>query len=723
MRVRGALALFLCSYFLSVAQGQILSDVVNDYAEVKQLLTNYYRRAARRMGNDYAPENPASPPPADERTEAGVNYQIWEEVFENDIILTLPQAEALLDEGNSRSKRQIHPNSQLFWTNTTISYEFTNTNSDREKWAEDIRTGLRHVESVTCIRFKENGTDKNRLRYFRGQGCWSNVGMIGGRQWVSIGYGCESMGIVAHETLHALGLWHEQFENVHLQSRNDRDDHIDIDFSYIMRGTEGNFEKRDGRSSENLGQPYDISSVMHYGSRAFSRDWTSYTIRAHDPLYQRSMGQREGLSFKDAKMLNIRYCSNVCSKELPCQNNGYTDPNRCDICRCPKGYGGAFCERSTYTHCGNDLMATNAEQKLESGEPKPGMFCVWRIIAPAGQKVRLNFDEVNFSCNDPCSSYVEVNAKLDKTTSGGKLCCDYNDTIISEGQDIVLYYKVDINHYPGYHGFRLRYTIDDAPPASTTTPLPIVPTVIGTRVTTESPIDTSTNPEELTTTTDFETTTDEAQTELTTATTTPETTTEPIESFADGVHAPNRVEAVAFVGARENVMEETDGEKTGEEYCNTEVCPTGQRSIVCDGRVILPCDMLDRLDFGQKEGDLAYPGVTVAPSVKSVIPSALSNYIVRPHPTKRKTLILFPMRSDQYAKVSRSKRFANDAQSQNVKMCEKKFRYQCPTALLTVHLHWKTALSSNDQNQLDQRQSPLCCEGFYAHQGKCYKRN
>lgn len=59
------------------------------------------------------------------------------------------------------------------------------------------------------------------------------------------------------------------------------------------------------------------------------------------------------------------------------------------------------------------------------------------------------------------------------------------------------------------------------------------------------------------------------------------------------------------------------GERIGEEYCNTEVCPTGQRSIVCDGRIILPCDMLDRLDFGQKDGDLNYPGVTVAPSGKT----------------------------------------------------------------------------------------------------------
>lgn len=33
-----------------------------------------------------------------------------------------------------------------------------------------------------------------------------------------------------------------------------------------FKGTESNFEKRTPATSDNLGQPYDMGSVMHYGN-------------------------------------------------------------------------------------------------------------------------------------------------------------------------------------------------------------------------------------------------------------------------------------------------------------------------------------------------------------------------------------------------------------------------------------------------------------------------
>lgn len=40
----------------------------------------------------------------------------------------------------------------------------------------------------------------------------------------------------------------------------------------------------------------------------------------------------------------------VCRYNLPCKNEGYTDPNNCHRCKCPSGYGGTYCQQVEYSN-------------------------------------------------------------------------------------------------------------------------------------------------------------------------------------------------------------------------------------------------------------------------------------------------------------------------------------------------------------------------------------
>ena len=71
----------------------------------------------------------------------------------------------------------------------------------------------------------------------------------------------------AHETGHALGLHH-------VQTREDRDDHVTIMFDNIDAGKEGNFDKLSEYNYPWHDIPYNYASVMHYGRSVSCSDRT-----------------------------------------------------------------------------------------------------------------------------------------------------------------------------------------------------------------------------------------------------------------------------------------------------------------------------------------------------------------------------------------------------------------------------------------------------------------
>jgi hypothetical protein len=162
-----------------------------------------------------------------------------------------------------------------------------------------VNQAIAHFAANTRIRFVERTAANaaqfpNWVSFEQRDGCWSQVGMRGGMQVISLGAGCETLGIAVHEICHALGLWHEQ-------SREDRDTNVRIVWANIQAGREHNFNQQiaDG---DDIG-PYDFGSIMHYGRRAFSRNSQDTIV----PLGGQAIGQRTGLSAGDIAAIRAMY--------------------------------------------------------------------------------------------------------------------------------------------------------------------------------------------------------------------------------------------------------------------------------------------------------------------------------------------------------------------------------------------------------------------------------
>ncbi|EYC20562.1 hypothetical protein Y032_0021g277 [Ancylostoma ceylanicum] len=427
----------------------------NDPQVFETMLKSFFKMTSNYRLTPVSRSNYASKPidyKIVDRTEYAVNRRILSKVFESDLVLTKPQMDEVIETFQARitgQKPRKRRNAAIIgerfrWPNATVPFEFKDNNTE---WQGIIRKGMYKWQKETCIRFVRRTTEKDYAIFFKGGGCYSNVGRTGGRQYVSIGWGCEGGGIVAHEIGHALGFWHEQ-------SRPDRDNYININEENISRGTKGNFEKRNDIMDSDI--PYDFGSVMHYGPQAFTNNWKFVTIETKDHRFQHTIGQRADISFIDVKHANRLYCSHICKTNLQCENGGYEDPRNCMQCKCPPGLGGIRCERiaESTPGCGGELFATGAWQTLKNTIVGS---CHWRIYAPSG---RIHFEviETNFVCDSSCADeYLEIKHSKNMEQTGFRQCCNpAPGRILSEGNQVIV--SSVSRRIPS--NFTLRYIID-----------------------------------------------------------------------------------------------------------------------------------------------------------------------------------------------------------------------------------------------------------------------
>lgn len=200
----------------------------------------------------------------------------------------------LANDNNEEAAQKSAWGGHTKWTNGVVPFTIRGGNFSSSD-VEIMYQAMADISAAANIKFVPAWQGSDHIEIYRGNGCSSAVGRNGGKQYLSLGYGCVSKGIVIHEFMHALGFFHEQ-------SRADRDDYVNIHWENIQGNMQYNFSKL-GAVTTSFSQ-YDYNSIMHYEWYAFSWNGKA-TISARQPGV--SFGQRIGLSELDIYSLQRAY--------------------------------------------------------------------------------------------------------------------------------------------------------------------------------------------------------------------------------------------------------------------------------------------------------------------------------------------------------------------------------------------------------------------------------
>lgn len=293
---------------------------------------------------------------------------------------------------------------EQIWLEKIIPYEIDPLFNSTEKQTilnamDEIMSGVNR-----CIQFIPREQHKDFLYIdSRNLDCSSDIGKKGGNQSVSISRAseCVSKGIIMHELLHALGLWHEH-------TRTDRDNYIEIIYHNVRAGHDHDFDKN---SNTKLLTPYDYYSIMHYKINQFSKFARLYnTIRILQPgVDETKVGQREYLSDKDKEKITILY---QCKRALRTSfNASHTNLLSGLLAKGPKSsdqnsaFGDVELSPSNNVKV-NGLTPSVLNNKVSDLE---------RVVTPVKPTVRTNIEVVSESVMNLSSRKQDTPIKMNET--------------------------------------------------------------------------------------------------------------------------------------------------------------------------------------------------------------------------------------------------------------------------------------------------------------------
>ena len=193
------------------------------------------------------------------------------------------------------------------WPNNTVYYAIDPNLSNQAR----VIDAIKYWEANSNLKFVQRTNESNYVNFVSGSGCSSYVGMISGRQNLTLSSGC-STGNTIHEIGHAVGLWHEQ-------SRIDRDTYITINYNNIQSGREHNFAtyRSQGMDGVELTSALDFGSIMMYGSYSFSSNGKPTMVKKDGSTFN---VQRSALSAGDKAGVDLMYPAHT--ETAPVYENG-----------------------------------------------------------------------------------------------------------------------------------------------------------------------------------------------------------------------------------------------------------------------------------------------------------------------------------------------------------------------------------------------------------------